>query len=79
MNIPYRTRSQSRRTFVKGAAATAAGAAAWAGYLRDTSVIAAQASAISSAVDALSSPGTGAGPSFWEKLSTFQSSSAQRS
>lgn len=44
MNIPYRTRSQSRRTFVKGAAATAAGAAAWAGYLRDTSVIAAQAS-----------------------------------
>lgn len=43
MRSPFLNRSQSRRTFVKGAAATA-GAAAWAGYLRDTSVIAAQAS-----------------------------------
>ena len=43
MRPSFLTRSQSRRTFVKGAAATA-GAAAWAGYLRDTSVIAAQAS-----------------------------------
>jgi multiple sugar transport system substrate-binding protein len=43
MRSPFLTRSQSRRTFVKGTAAIA-GAAAWAGYLRDTSVIAAQAS-----------------------------------
>ncbi|CAM5248518.1 hypothetical protein SFUMM280S_09531 [Streptomyces fumanus] len=33
---------------------------------------------IPSALDALLSPGTGAGPSFWEKLSTFQSPSVQR-
>jgi multiple sugar transport system substrate-binding protein len=44
MNTPFRTRSHSRRTLMKGAAATVAGAAAWAGYLRATSVIAAQAS-----------------------------------
>lgn len=39
LNLPH-----TRRTFMKGAAATAAGAAAWAGYLRDTSVVARQAS-----------------------------------
>jgi multiple sugar transport system substrate-binding protein len=37
------TMPHSRRSFVKGTAAAAAGAA-WAGYLRDTSVVAAQAS-----------------------------------
>jgi multiple sugar transport system substrate-binding protein len=44
MTIPHRTFSHSRRTFLKGTAAGLAGAATWAGYLRDTSVIAAQAS-----------------------------------
>jgi len=44
MTSRFLNRSQSRRSFVKGTAAAAAGAAAWAGYLRDTSVIAAQAS-----------------------------------
>lgn len=43
MRTPLLARTHSRRTFVKGAAGIA-GAAAWAGYLRDTSVIAAQAS-----------------------------------
>lgn len=44
MTIPYRTRAHSRRTFLKGTAATLAGAAAWAAYLRESSVVARQAS-----------------------------------
>jgi multiple sugar transport system substrate-binding protein len=44
MRKSYRSHAHSRRTFLKGSAAGIAGAAAWAGYLRDTSVIAKQAS-----------------------------------
>ena len=44
MYTPRGLRSHSRRTFLKGSAASAAGMAAWAAYLRRTSPIAAQAS-----------------------------------
>jgi multiple sugar transport system substrate-binding protein len=44
MNIRLAPRTHSRRSFVKGSAATMASMAAWAAYLRQTSPIAAQAS-----------------------------------